>query len=66
MYLISWYQNQVDENLQEDQNTLQVREREVRHKQIKIMEPLVTFSKDRDVVGDTFSKKRNTRDECAP
>uniref|UniRef100_A0A0D3BK33 Uncharacterized protein n=2 Tax=Brassica TaxID=3705 RepID=A0A0D3BK33_BRAOL len=28
------------------------------------MEPVMTFSKDRNVVGDAFSKKRNTRDDC--
>ena len=29
-----------------------------------IMEPVMTFSKDRKVVGGAFSKERNTRDEC--
>ena len=31
-----------------------------------IMESVMTFSKDRDVVGGAFSKERNTRDECCP
>ena len=31
-----------------------------------IIELVMTFSKDRDVVGGAFSKERNTRDECGP
>ena len=31
-----------------------------------IIEPVMTFSKDRDVVGGAFSKERNIRDECGP
>ena len=29
-----------------------------------IIEPVMTFSKEHDVVGDTFSKEKNTWDEC--
>ena len=31
-----------------------------------IMEPVMTFSKKRNVMGSTFSKERNTRDKCGP
>ena len=30
------------------------------------MEPKMTFSKELDIMGGTFSKERNTRDECGP
>ena len=31
-----------------------------------IMEPVMTFSKNRDVMGDAFSKEKNMRDEYTP
>ena len=53
-------EHEVDEDLQKDLNT----EEEVcGRNEVKIMEPAMTFSKDRDVVGGRILKnERNTRD----